>query len=165
LTPFLLLEGLQKAYQQALRGVNPGRDGEQRPINFFLGSLPPKDSRHPIESVYPYVMAKFLEGEDTIDQGNLTIDIYIGVKSEDTEGWKDVLHIMGIIRQRLQEYPTIDQRYVMQYPFKYAIFEAQPWPCWLGQITTKWMFAKPVIMEGQKAWGNYLPYDYPIGDE
>jgi len=121
--------------------------------------LPPKDEEHPDEKVFPFLCFRLLEGEDTISEGKVTVVIYIGCKSEDVCGWEDLVSIAMKIRQQLEEHPTILQRFVLQYPFKFTIYEEQPWPFWMAAITTQWSYAKPVMLEGAEAWGGDLIWE------
>ena len=148
MTPLFLLEALREVIYEKIKGMTI----EERPVQVRTGFLPPKinkpDSDPDEENTVPFVLVRLLEGEDTFDHAGVTVAIYVCTWSESEKGWRDAVNVMMAIRLLLEQYPTLDERYRLEYPFKWKMFEDQPWPEWFGAITTKWEFAKPQSLEG-----------------
>jgi hypothetical protein len=55
------------------------------------------------------------------------------------------MNIMETIRQELLTTRYLERRYRLEMPFKWYLFEDQPWPVFFGQIETIWETGRPVM--------------------
>ncbi|MGI6436406.1 MAG: hypothetical protein ACOX0F_13855 [Syntrophomonadaceae bacterium] len=116
--------------------------GQDKAPQVAEGWLPPKGSSDKPD--FPYVIVRLCEGTDSEERGQATIKIIVGTYSEEIEGWKDVGNIIMRIRNTLLITRILNNRYQLELPLKWQLFEEQPYPEWIGQITTKWTIALPI---------------------
>ena len=103
------------------------------------------------EENFPCVIVKFDEGidkeENAPDATRINVRILIGAydPSPDEQGYRDVMNTMETIRQALLIDRYLEHRYRLEMPFKWYLFEDQPWPVFFGQIETVWETGRPVM--------------------
>jgi hypothetical protein len=165
---------LQDALAARLRGLFtdytlPAKNGAEAAIKVFTQYLPqPKgptvkprgQQEEEQESVYgpedfeanfPCAIVKFDEGtdkeENTLDATRIVVRILVGVYDDkpDCQGYRDVMNIMEMIRQDLLTTRYLERKYRLEMPFKWYLFEDQPWPVFFGQIETVWETGRPVM--------------------
>jgi hypothetical protein len=51
------------------------------------------------------------------------------------QGYKDLLNLMTLARQELSKVSVIEGITVMQKPFKWGMYQEQPYPYWYGWLT------------------------------
>lgn len=116
--------------------------GQAKAPQVVEGWLPPKESTE-VPDV-PYVILRLLEGEDSAESAQVNIKILVGSYSEDTDGWKDAVNVILRIRERLLINRTLGKKFRLKQPLKWKLFEEQPYPIWIGEITTIWTVALPI---------------------
>jgi hypothetical protein len=148
----------------------PTKGGEERIIKVFPQYLPqPKgptvkprgepDDDEPdggygpedFEANFPCIIVKFDEGtdkeENTADATRIAVRILVGIydESPDCQGYRDVMNIIETIRQDLLTSRYLERKYRLEMPFKWYLFEDQPWPVFFGQIETVWETGRPLM--------------------
>jgi hypothetical protein len=147
----------------------PAKGGEEKNIKVFSQYLPqPKGPTvkprgepeivpdgvygpEDFEANFPCIIVKFDEGtdkeENTSDATRVTVRILVGVydESPDCQGYRDVMNIIEMIRQDLLTTRYLDRKYKLEMPFKWYLFEDQPWPVFFGQIETVWETGRPLM--------------------
>lgn len=112
------------------------------PPSVFLGFLPVKYA----EDKFPnFIILRPTEGEDSRDIATVKIKIIIGTYSKADEGFFDCLNILQRVRDKLFEQRIIDDRYRIEYPFTWQLFEDQPYPQWQVEATA--IFTVPQMLE------------------
>lgn len=136
----LALQSLKKFIESELEG-----DVTTVPA-VHIGYLPKKTHVNVEENEFPFVILRPLEGEDSDHEtGFATIKLLFGTKSDDDEGFIDVLNVMERVRIALLKKRVLDQRYRLELPYKWKFHEEQPEPEWIGEATTKWLL--PTVHE------------------
>lgn len=123
------------------------------------------------ETLFPCVIVKFEEATDkeegTLTQTRVNVNILVGVydaitaenerklesgeetelQPSDSQGYRDVLNIIEVIRQDLLTLPgrVLDGRYRLEMPLKNYLFDDQPWPIYFGQIESVWETGRPLM--------------------
>ena len=103
------------------------------------------------EENFPCTIVKFDEGtdkeENAPDATRISVRILIGAydPSPDEQGYRDVMNIMETIRQELLISRYLDRKYRLEMPFKWYLFEDQPWPVFFGQMETVWETGRPIM--------------------
>lgn len=143
MNPILLVEELCAFLETVLNEfvLETGKGPDKAP-RVVEGWLPPKGSSD--EPDFPYVIVRLCEGEDNDERGRVTIKIIVGTYSEEIEGWKDAGNIIMRIRNTLLITRTLNNRYRLELPLNWKLFEEQPYPEWIGEITTSWTIALPI---------------------
>ncbi|MDR2523676.1 MAG: hypothetical protein LBC93_08275 [Synergistaceae bacterium] len=147
-------EQIVKVFSQYLpqpRGpiVKPrgGDDGEEQEDGYG-----PED----FEANFPCAVVKFDEGtgkeENAPDAARIAVRILVGVYDDnpDCQGYRDVMNILERIRLELLSVRYLERKYRLEMPFKWYLFEEQPWPVFFGQIETVWETGRPVMT--MKEW-------------
>lgn len=121
------------------------KDGTGKAPQVLTGYLPPKDPGRKEDPDFPFVIVRLGNGQDTQNGATATVNLIIGTYSKDsTQGWKDVASIIERIRLELFRKGVIGKRYRVEYPMKFDMPEEQPYPYWIGIMTTTWAIAHPV---------------------
>lgn len=108
----------------------------------LAGYLPPKE---PNSTDYPFVIVRFIEGTDAQDEGKAVIKIIAGTYSEDAQaGWRDPANILQRIRTEFLKRRIVGGKFRLEFPLKIEMPEEQPYPEWIGFMTTTWTIAQPV---------------------
>ncbi len=143
LTPLLLLGELKSFLEGVVADyLLETNKGQAKAPQVVEGWLPPKESTE-VPDV-PYVILRLLEGEDSAESAQVNIKILVGSYSEDTDGWKDAVNVILRIRERLLINRTLGKKFRLKQPLKWKLFEEQPYPIWIGEITTIWTVALPI---------------------
>jgi hypothetical protein len=125
--------------------IKPRGEALEEEFDDFYG---PKD----FEANFPCVIVKLDEGtdkeENTLDATRIVVQILVGVYDEkpDCQGYRDVMNIMDTVRQDLLMARYLERKYRLAMPFKWNLFEDQPWPVFFGCIETVWETGRPVMV-------------------
>jgi hypothetical protein len=112
------------------------------------GTYGPED----FEANFPCIVVKFDEGtdkeENAPDATRIAVRILVGVydDSPDCQGYRDAMNILETIRQELLTTRYLERKYKLEMPFKWYLFDEQPWPVFFGQIETVWETGRPQMM-------------------
>jgi hypothetical protein len=60
-------------------------------------------------------------------------------------GLPGIPNIIETVRQELLTTRYLGRKYKLEIPFKWYLFEEQPWPVFFGQIETVWETGRPVM--------------------
>ncbi|MDR1875783.1 MAG: hypothetical protein LBQ90_12325, partial [Synergistaceae bacterium] len=102
------------------------------------------------EANFPCLIVKVDEGtdkeENAPDATRIGVRILIGTYDDapDYQGYRDVLNIMERIRLELLTTRYLARKYRLEMPFKWYLFEDQPWPVFFGCLETVWETGRPV---------------------
>ncbi|MFH5187112.1 hypothetical protein ACHHV8_33520 [Paenibacillus sp. TAB 01] len=144
---------LQRALCDKLRHItehfmlNVPKSGVCAP-HVHAGYLPQQQSGSENVSDFPYIIVRILDGQDQ-DESIVRIKLLFGIFSRDDNGFVDVLNLMEKVRQSLLKDRVVDNRYRLELPYKWKLFEDQPYPEWIGEADTTWMI--PTILEEDAA--------------
>lgn len=101
----------------------------------YKWDTPPKQSD---DGEYPFVVVRILSGKDTEDASTVRVKMLFGAYAEDSQGSSDTSNLMEHIRQALFKKRTLDDRFRVEYPYEWQIFEEQPDPYWVGESISTW---------------------------
>lgn len=147
ITPVSLLEELKTFIEQIVDNymLETNQQGK-KPPQVIIGFLPPKNLSNIPD--FPCIILRLVEGKDDEESATVTVKIIIGTYCEDTkEGWREPLNLIQRIWYELYKRRIIAKRYRVEYPMKFEIPEEQPYPYWIGVMTTVWTVAHPVLEE------------------
>lgn len=119
-----------------------------KPPDVHQGYLPIKDKNSREESDYPFIILRLLSCKDEDNGSTATVKIIIGTYDEqaDSKGWIDLLNIYNKIRLSLLEKRVIGSKYRLKTPVSFILHEEQPYPQFVGEITTEWELPMPINM-------------------
>ncbi|MDR1509230.1 MAG: hypothetical protein LBS53_06290 [Synergistaceae bacterium] len=172
----MIAVNLQDALAERLRELFkdymlPAKDGTEKVVKVFTQYLPqPKgptvkprgQQEETQEAVYgpedfeanfPCAVVKFDEGtdkeENAPDATRVTVRILIGAYDDtpDCQGYRDVMNIVETVRQELLTTRYLERKYRLEMPFKWYLFDEQPWPVFFGQIESVWETGRPQTMK------------------
>ena len=142
--------------------------GDGRPPQIVAGYLPPKNPKKPElqEEDFPFVIVRLISLEDVGEKGGGTskdyaqavVRLVIGTYSHDAQdGWRDVANTATRIWIDLFKKRVIAKKYRIEYPCLFEMPEEQPYPQWIGEMTTRWVVPRPleeiydqeVILDGE----------------
>ena len=158
------------------------KGGTQKPVKVFSQYLPqpkrpkvkprgeePQDPQEnndvygPVdfEENFPCIIVKLDEAtdkaENVADATRISVRILVGAydESPDWQGYRDVLNIIETVRQTLLIEVYLAKKYKLEMPFKWYLFEDQPWPVFFGQIETVWETGRPIMPGTGNIYGKY----------
>ena len=113
----------------------------------FDGYLPPK--RAMADDDFPFVIVRAEDGVTERGKTVVTIALIIGCYTTETDGYAHCLEIMQRIRTALCELPaqTLAKKYQLAFPITWNNVPDQPYPQWQIEMTTKWVFNTPQMIE------------------
>ncbi len=162
-TPLLLIDELCKLTAGATAElVLEAKHGESpRPpaiVPGFLDEDEPRPGRPPedeVEKAVPFVIVRFVTGEDTDQAGTATVRLIAVTYSKHGQGWRDPLNVLERIRQAIITHRLLANQFDLQLPIKWDMPEEQPWPYWIAWMTTTWAIGRPTLteMEGYIYYG------------
>jgi hypothetical protein len=119
------------------------KKNEERAPQIIAGYLPPKKSEP--DPDFPFVIVRLEGFEDNLESAIASIAMEIGTYSKDAQdGWRDVVNIATRIWSELFIKRVVADRYRVEYPCKFILPEEQPFPQWVGMLSTVWTIAHPV---------------------
>lgn len=126
--------------------LNPSKIGTHQTkvpqvVKYFL---PPKDPRDK-EKIpdFPYIILRPTTGIDDDTLSTLNVRLIIGVYAEDTEGLTDGINILERIRLKLYEQDVLENKYALEKPCHYEIYEQQLQPEWFINLELKFSMYVP----------------------
>lgn len=163
MTPSSLLSALETLIVNETHDITVGDEGKV--VSVFQGYLPKKKAAEAVpapstpstpnnqvfippradDSHYPFIILRLLNGSDDDDvvagqEGAIaTVRLLFGTKSYDTNGYLDVLHLIQTVRSAILRSGTLDDRFRIQKPLTWTIYEDQPHPEWYGEMVTTWI--------------------------
>lgn len=150
----LLIDELRDFIEKVVKNywLETNKKDIEKPPQVVAGYLsskkPTNDEKKDIPD-YPYVICRLLGGEDTRQNGAVTIKIIIGTYSEDEQnGWRDVANIIQKIWIELFKKQIVANQFKVEYPMSFEMPEEQPFPEWVGWMNTTWIVAHPVLEGG-----------------
>lgn len=111
------------------------------------GYLPPK--RTSADPDFPFVIVRPKSGRTPDESSSrVAVNLIIGCYSEEFDGHEYALNVMTRIRTGLLEmtHYTLDNRYRLEFPLSWELFDDQPYPQWQLEMTTEWTVATPQDM-------------------
>lgn len=148
MTPIMLLDDLQEFIEENTADILlevKVRKGEatekERAAKVYKMGLPEKDDS---TQQVPYILLKVLDGKDEKEgrqpkKSVARVRIIIATYSQDGErGPMSLLNLILRIQERLQKKGIIGERFCLQYPFEYIVYQDVTPPYYLGEIMTMW---------------------------
>lgn len=109
-----------------------------------------------IERSVPYIIVRFLSGEEQAQAGSATIKIIVMTYAKQGQGWRDTMNILERIRQAIFRSSPLARQFNLQMPVKYEMPEDKPWPYFIAWMTTQWEIARPLLTEMEEGmYGEY----------
>jgi hypothetical protein len=99
-----------------------------------LRSVPPANNPHIRPALFQFALLPFL---NTGQPPGKSLKFH--------KGYRDVMNILETIRQDLLTTRFLERKYKLEMPFKWYLFEDQPWPVFFGQIETVWETGRPLM--------------------
>lgn len=116
---------------------------EEKALQVIAGYLPPKKSVP--DPDFPFVIVRIESFEDKLEGAIANVNMVIGTYSEDAQdGWRDVVNIATRIWSELFRKRIVADKYRVEYPCEFILPEEQPFPQWIGMLSTVWTIAHPV---------------------
>lgn len=115
-----------------------------RPPKIFKYFLPTKTKVS--EGDFPLVIIRPITGEDNENQTNITVKFICGVFSEDEDGVYDLASLIEKLRKIFLENYELSNKFKIEKPFKWEIYDDQPYPQWLGEITAICNIPQPQVL-------------------
>lgn len=144
--------GLTKALREYLGGVLVswwGMDavrskGSKKPV-VIDGYLPPKRTSEGDD--YPFVIVRPVKGAADDDSCTCTVQIAVGVLDADSDGYGTALEMVRTILNGLMTLKDrrLDDRYNLSLPVSWEVPQEQPYPAWVGMLTTVWSYPAPQL--------------------
>jgi hypothetical protein len=154
MTPLLLIDELGKLITEATAELMLEVKGKKRRspvvIPGFLDDdepRPGKPPEDPAEKAVPFVIARFVAGEDSQQAGTATVRIIATTYSKHGQGWRDPLTVLERIRQEILTQRPLANQFDLQLPIRWEMPEEQPWPYWIAWMTTIWAIGRPILTE------------------
>ncbi|GAV24805.1 hypothetical protein ciss_07380 [Carboxydothermus islandicus] len=148
ITPVILIDELKAFIEEVVQNyrLETNQQNNVKPPQVVTGYLPPKNSGP--DPDFPFVIVRLAEGVDKEEGATVTVKIIVGAYSEDSQqGWRDAANMIQRIWQELFKRRVIARKFRVEYPMKFEIPEEQPYPHWIGVMTTVWTVAHPVMEE------------------
>lgn len=161
MTPLTILLSLKEFIQERIAGgiklLKPvdSSTGAQEMVHpaVYIGYLPPKallpeDSNYDAPAII--VGMDTNGGEDLLTRAELNIRVTMvtygagktaeaGVFSPDMTGFMDLLNLIERARQKLGAFPVSEKSICIERsednPFRWGMYDEQPWPYWYGWLT------------------------------
>lgn len=126
---------LAAAIKQFIDGVL--QDNASLQPRVYEGYLPQKLASN-TESDFPYVIVRLHKGEDGESGHPIIVNLIFGSESQDNDGYRDILNIMERVRLAFMKNRTLHGQFRLELPYKWELFEDQPYPEWIGKAVTTW---------------------------
>lgn len=153
-TPLLLIDELCRLAAEATKELSlETKQGERRPPAVIAGFLdedepqPGKPQEDAMKKAVPFIIVRFLDGQDTEQAGTATARIIATTYSKHGQGWRDPLEVLERIRQAIITNRPLARQFDLQLPIKWEQPEDQPWPYWIAWMTTTWAVGRPILTE------------------
>lgn len=147
--PIELQDGLEERMKKLFeienfRLKNP--DGNYVALNIFSQHLPEKTAND--LSLYPYLVIRLVEGEqnDPGEAQQVQVLFIVGVFDDHNsyQGYRDVVNVLQKIYENLKRNPTVNDRFELQYPIRWALHDEDVYPFYFGGIETRWKTPTPI---------------------
>lgn len=102
-----------------------------------LGYLPQKTAQSIKDPIYPCIVVRVLEGEETAENNQVTIRLLFSTTSIEDDGFLETLNLMERVKNALLNQRVLDGRFEIDYPYKWKFFEEQAQPEWFGEAIVK----------------------------
>lgn len=148
MTPVFLMDELKKFIEEKTADIklpvrirSGSNEEKERSALVFQMGLPAPDD---VQQKVPYILLKFLNGVDDKtagepDESTCRVRIIFAVYSDDgQEGPLQVLNLILRVRSELEKVGIIDQRFVLQKPLEYIVYQDTQPPYYMGEIMTNW---------------------------
>lgn len=143
-----LCEALRERIREAtetLRLETEDKHKQPRAPVVINGFLPPKRSKDGPEN--PFIIVRPMDGRIP-DDGYMRakVRIIVGTYSEEYDGHEYAIIVFQRIMQSIRERPTLANRYTLEYPLSWDVFDDQPYPFWQMVAVTEWIVPTPVML-------------------
>lgn len=145
-TLILLCEAIRERLREALQHMRletDHADAPHRAPQIIDGYLPPKRASDEPEN--PFVIVRPSTGKIEQDQNSPKITLIVGTYSEEYDGHTYALLVFERLLQSLQERPVLANRYRLEYPIDWRLYDDQPYPFWQMDATLE--FTIPVTVQ------------------
>lgn len=147
-TIVLLCEALRDRISEALKNTlleMEAKKGGLRVPQVVNGFLPPKRSQ--VEPDHPFVIVRPKDGQiNAAMEQRVRLQLIIGTHSEASDGHEFGLMVLQRIIASITERPVLADRFALQLPLTWELFEEQPYPFWQLVAETDWTIAAPVML-------------------
>ncbi|MDA3731667.1 hypothetical protein PBV87_09280 [Niameybacter massiliensis] len=152
MTAYKVMEHFKVVLEEALVNVElESKDNITRKPKVELGYLEPLKVDDDENKDFPYVLIRYINGEDKEEESEMNLKLIIGVHSPDSRGWVDILHIIEGIKQYLLKKKVFDY-YTLEHPVKSSIPEEQAYPHFHGFLELKFKIPRIEIEGVEEPW-------------
>jgi hypothetical protein len=165
-TPLILVDELCKLASEATKElILEVKNGDPRAPMIIPGFLDDDDEPKPgkppedeTEKAVPFVIVRFLTGEESRDEGKAMVKITAVTYSKHGQGWRDPLNILERIKQSILIKRPLARQFDLQFPIKWEMPEDRPWPYSVGWMITSWKTGRPILTEMEEgSYGETYP--------
>lgn len=158
MTNNIILEGLKKFLQNNVSNKIKLQKPNDKDItkhelvhpSVHIGWIPPKlpEDMKPLEQLpdIPCIIVGMDDGDDDGQEAGLNIRLMYALynpgKYDETgkytpnfDGYQDLLNLIDLSKQELAKAAVIEEVTTIQQPFKWGMFQEQPYPYWYGWLT------------------------------
>ncbi|MEF3312616.1 hypothetical protein PV433_27370 [Paenibacillus sp. GYB004] len=142
MTPYLLQDALVAEIKALFADtVFKNSLNELGELNVYPQFLPAKQSEDDAEH-FPYAIVRVLSGgtEDEQEASTCKVLIFFGLYDDDPnyQGYKDILNMLRRLETHLYRKRIIDNRYRIEYPFDWSVYDEDAYPYYFGGAETTW---------------------------
>ena len=116
-----------------------------------LGYLEPLKVDDDEKNDFPYVLIRYMNGEEDEQDNEIQLKLIVGIHSKDAKGWIDILHIIEVVKQHILKKRVFDYC-LLEYPLKASIPEEQPYPYFYGFLDLNFKIPKMEIEGDEELW-------------
>ncbi|MGL4566921.1 MAG: hypothetical protein ACRCU6_00165 [Fusobacteriaceae bacterium] len=118
----------------------PSKKDEERKLKVLTGFLPPETA----EEAIPAVAVRVLKVDDTMEERDFTVKIYVALFDKDTKtGYESLILVLQRIVDKINESYIIGEYFSINGISGYEVEEEQPYPFWTGEA--KIIFKGPKV--------------------
>lgn len=138
MTVVLLMKAIESFLEQELAG------NVSTVPAIHLGYLPKKTKDTLNAPEFPCILIRALKGFDE-DASRPKIKLFFATESEENDGFLELMNLMERVRIALLRKGCLDQRFRLERPYEWEIYEEQAEPVWIGEALTQWTM--PTVLE------------------
>lgn len=152
MTELLLSRAICELVRNAIKDLElPAPDGATAVPEVFNGFL---KFRQQDANGFPFVVVR--PTVSTTDEESVSVEVVLSIGAyyelqddgSSVDGYEESLNVASRIRQALFDLPNccLDDQYILDLPIRIEVSEEQAHPYWQVDMTTKWTFRKPDVV-------------------
>ena len=115
---------------------------ESRKLNIFVQSVPTNEFQS--EQFYPLLAVELISIEDEVTDSVASVLLTLGTyKGERSDGWRDHLNLLEMVRQCILTHEIIGKRFPLQFPVYLGVVEPSSENFMFSNIFLQYRIGKP----------------------